>query len=129
MAVSTDNGLLVPVIPNADSMDIEQLSVIGIENAQSARKGVLKAGVTGTFTISNLGMFKVNAFLPIINPPECAILGVGSIEKEVVPGAASKFDIRDIVTLTLACDHRVVDGAYAAGFLNAIRRNLEEFSS
>ena len=128
VAVSTDDGLLVPVIPDADLLDIKQLSALAAENAGNARKGILKAGPAGTFTVSNLGMFSVDAFIPIINPPECAILGVGSIKKKVVPGAISGVEICDIMTLTLACDHRVVDGACAAEFLAEIRQNLEGFS-
>lgn len=128
VAVSTDDSLLVPVIPNADSMDIKQLSALAAENARNARKGLLKAGAVGTFTVSNLGMYAVNAFLPIINPPECAIMGVGSLQKKVVLGVVAGIDTCDMMTLTLACDHRVLDGAYAAGFLGAVRKNLEEFS-
>lgn len=126
IAVSTDEGLLVPVIPDADQKTIEEISRVSAGNAQEARRGVLKAGSRGTFTVSNLGMFGVSFFLPIISPPECAILGVGSIEKRAVPGAGSGIDIRDMMTLTLACDHRAVDGACAAKFLNEIKTRLEK---
>ncbi len=126
VAVSTEEGLLVPVIPDADSLGIQQLSALAAENARNARRGVLKAGSPGTFTISNLGMHGISSFLPIINPPECAILGVGGIEKKAVPGAGSRIEVRDIMTLTLACDHRVVDGAAAANFLNEIKTRLEK---
>jgi pyruvate dehydrogenase E2 component (dihydrolipoyllysine-residue acetyltransferase) len=126
VAVSTEEGLLVPVIPDADRKDILEISQVSGENAKAARKGILKAGSAGTFTISNLGMFGISSFLPIINPPECAILGVGSIVKKAVPLDDSNIGVRDIMTLTLACDHRVVDGAYAAAFLKIIKRRLEE---
>ncbi|MFC1613858.1 dihydrolipoamide acetyltransferase family protein [Gemmatimonadota bacterium] len=126
VAVSTEEGLLVPVIHDADRKDILEISQVSGENANAARKGILKAGSAGTFTISNLGMFGISSFLPIINPPECAILGVGGIEKKAVPLDDSNIGVRDIMTLTLACDHRVVDGAYAAAFLKIIKRKLEE---
>jgi len=128
VAVSVDGGLLVPVIPNADKKSIQEISQIARQNAESAKKGLLKAQTVGTFTVSNLGMYSVNGFLPIINPPECAILGVGNIEKRVVPLENNTINSRDIMTLALACDHRVVDGTYAAQFLNAVKNHLENFT-
>ena len=82
-------------------------------------------GPAGTFTISNLGMYDINRFLPLINPPECAILAVGKIEERVVP-AQRCIAIRDMMTLCLACDHRGVDGAYAARFLEQLKGALED---
>jgi len=106
--------------------DIQEISRLSGENAKNARRGVLKARRIGTFTVSNLGMFAINSFLPIINPPECAILGVGSIVKKAVPSVDSGIDVCDMMTLTLACDHRAVDGAHASGFLNEVKRRLEK---
>jgi len=126
VAVTTEAGLLVPVIPDADLKDIQEISRLSGENAADARRGVLKAGSPGTFTVSNLGMYAISSFLPVINPPECAILGVGSIAKKAVPSAGSGIEVCDMMTLSLACDHRAVDGAYASGFLNEVRRRLEE---
>jgi len=126
VAVSTEEGLLVPVIPEADLKDIQEISRLSKKTAKDARRGVLKARSMSTFTVSNLGMFAINSFLPIINPPECAILGVGSIVKKAVASVDSGIEVCDMMTLTLACDHRAVDGAYASGFLNEIKRRLEE---
>jgi len=126
VAVSTEEGLLVPVIPDADLRDIQEISRLSKKIAEDARRGVLKAGSMSTFTVSNLGMYGINSFVPIVNPPECAILGVGSIVKKAVPSVDSGIDVCDMMTLTLACDHRAVDGAYASGFLNGVKRRLEE---
>ncbi|MEA1996358.1 MAG: dihydrolipoamide acetyltransferase family protein [Gemmatimonadota bacterium] len=128
VAVSTDEGLLVPVIPHADRKNIQEISRLSRETANGARQGVLKAQSAGTFTISNLGMYSIDCFIPIINPPECAVLGVGSIVKRAVPLDDNRIGVRRIMALTLACDHRAVDGAYASGFLDSIRKNLEDFT-
>lgn len=128
VAVSVDDGLLVPVIPDADQKSIQEISHISRDNAEGAKKGILKAQAVGTFTVSNLGMYSVNGFLPIINPPECAILGVGNIEKRAVALDDNSVGVRDIMTLALACDHRVVDGTYAAQFLNVVKNHLENFT-
>ena len=79
----------------------------------------------GTFTISNLGMFGVSRFTAIINPPQVAILAVGAIENRVVASGADAFAVRPQLTLTLAADHRVVDGALAARFLARLKEVLE----
>jgi pyruvate dehydrogenase E2 component (dihydrolipoamide acetyltransferase) len=124
IAVSTSNGLLVPVIAGAETLNIHEISELSSKIVADARRGVISSAVPGTFTISNLGMFGIQKFLPIINPPECAILGVGSIDKKVVPeGAGYKFI--DCMTLGLACDHRAVDGDRASLFLEQLRKNLE----
>jgi len=127
VAVSVDDGLLVPVIPDADQKSIQEISRISRDNAEGAKKGLLKAQAIGTFTVSNLGMYSVNGFLPIINPPECAILGVGNIEKRAVALDDNSVGVREMMTLAIACDHRVVDGTYAAQFLNAVKNQLEKF--
>lgn len=128
VAVSVDDGLIVPVIPDADQKSIQEISRISRDNAEGAKKGVLKAQAVGTFTVSNLGMYSVNGFLPIINPPECAILGVGNIEKRAVALDDNSVGVREMMTLAIACDHRVVDGTYAAQFLNAVKNQLENFA-
>ncbi len=128
-AVAVDDGLIVPVVPNADQNDIEQISRISAENAEGAKKGLLKAQALGTFTVSNLGMYSINGFLPIINPPECAILGVGNIKKSAVVLEDGSIGAGDIMTLALASDHRTVDGTVAAQFLNTIKDNLENFGA
>jgi pyruvate dehydrogenase E2 component (dihydrolipoamide acetyltransferase) len=126
VAVSVSDGLLVPVIPDTDQKDIREISRICRENAEAARRGALRTPAIGTFTITNLGMYSVSRFLPIINPPECAILGIGSIEKKVIPIGAG-IHIRDVMPLSLACDHRAVDGVYAAQFLDKIKYLMENY--
>ena len=125
IAVPVKDGLLVPVIPNVNQKNFQQINQISRKNIELAKQGTLSTFSSATFTISNLGMYKVNAIIPIINPPECAILGVGKIEKRVVSLVNNTIGIRDYMTLTLACDHRVVDGIYAAQFLDRIKTILE----
>lgn len=125
VAVAMDDGLLVPVIAEADRKGLVEVSRISRRNAETARRGAISSQAVGTFTISSLGMCAVSRFLPIINPPECAILAVSSVEQRVVH-VAGGIAVRDMMTLTLGCDHRAVDGAYAAGFLNRIKAHLEQ---
>ena len=126
IAVDTNAGLLVPVITNVDARDLSDLARETSELIQMARQGDLKAEHLqgGTFTITNLGAYGIDVFTPIVNLPECAILGVGRIvarpavyEGRIVP--------RDLVALSLTFDHRVVDGGPAARFLDTIRRYVE----
>lgn len=128
VAVSVEDGLIVPVVARADQLTLEQISRQVRESAEGARKGVLKSQAVGTFTISNLGMCQVGMFLPIINPPECAILGVGAISKHPHADTDGNLHVADMMTLALACDHRAVDGTYAAAFLNELKKNLEDSS-
>ena len=124
VAVSVEEGLLVPVIGDADQKSLQEISELSKKNIEAARRGLQKPGSTGTFTVSSLGMHGVIQFIPIINPPESAILAVGSVQSRVVP-APEGTRVREMVTLTLACDHRSVDGADAAGLLNKIKHDLE----
>ncbi len=105
VAVSTPDGLLVPVIPDANKLNLTEINKQSRKNAEDARKGIIRISKPGTFTVSNLGMFGISRFLPIINPPECAILSVGAVEKKVVPKDGD-IVIIDSLTLGLACDHR-----------------------
>jgi pyruvate dehydrogenase E2 component (dihydrolipoamide acetyltransferase) len=126
VAVATEQGLVVPVIHNVDNKSLEEIASKLRELAEKARTGKLaKEDVTGgTFTITNLGMYGVDFFTPIINPPEAAILGVGRIvDKPVVEG--KEVVIRPVMTLSLSYDHRIVDGAPAAQFLQEIKKILE----
>jgi pyruvate dehydrogenase E2 component (dihydrolipoamide acetyltransferase) len=126
VAVSIEDGLLVPVIPDANQKDIQEISRISRGNAEAARRGSLRTPATGTFTITNIGMYSISRFLPIINPPECAILGVGSIEKKVMV-IDNGIHIRDMMNLCIACDHRAVDGVYAAQFMNRVKEFMEDY--
>jgi len=127
VAVSIDNGLVVPVVRNADRKALDELHAEIAELADKARKGKLSPDEMkgGTFTISNMGMMNVEAFGAIINPGEAAILAVGStVATPVVKNG--EIVIRDIMKVTLSADHRVVDGSMAAEFTNAIRAKLED---
>lgn len=126
VAVALDDGLIVPVVRNADRLTVLEISDQLKDLAQRARDNTLRVDeVTGAvFTITNLGMYGIDAFTPIINPPEVAILGVGRIVEEpaVVGGQVI---IRARLTLSLTIDHRVVDGAPGAAFLQTLTRLLE----
>ncbi|MFZ6028980.1 MAG: 2-oxo acid dehydrogenase subunit E2 [Chloroflexota bacterium] len=126
-AVDTERGLLVPVIKNADRKSLRQLGEAFRTLAENARSGrVLPDDLSGgTFTVTNLGMYEVDAFTPVINLPEAAILGVGRIAPKVVP-YQGEVAVRQVLTLSLAFDHRLVDGAPAARFLQAIKQMIEE---
>ena len=127
IAVAVDEGLLVPVLRFADSLSLSQISGNVKEFAKKAKdKKLQPADWEGsTFTISNLGMFGIDQFTAIINPPDACILAVGGIAQEpivkdgqVVPG--------NVMNVTLSCDHRVVDGATGAAFLQTLKSLLEE---
>jgi pyruvate dehydrogenase E2 component (dihydrolipoamide acetyltransferase) len=126
-AVDTERGLLVPVIRDANLKSLRQLGMEFREQADRARKGrsLLDELSGGSFTITNLGMYEVDAFTPVINLPEVAILGVGRIAPKVVPyhGEAA---VRSMLTLSLVFDHRLVDGAPAARFLQYVKQVIEE---
>jgi pyruvate dehydrogenase E2 component (dihydrolipoamide acetyltransferase) len=122
VAMAVDEGVVAPVIHKADKAELSEIAVRRRDLAERARSGKLRPDDIsgGTFTISNLGMFGVDAFTAIIIPPQAAILAVGSIADRVVPvgvGPDARPGIRPMMTLTLSSDHRVVDGARAAEFL------------
>ena len=127
LAVSIPDGLVVPVIRDADRRSIAELHASAARLADAARSGSLTPDdmSAGTFTISNLGMFGVDEFSAIINPGESAILAVSSIvPTPIVVGEG--IGIRHILKLTMTADHRLVDGELAARFLNALRRRLQD---
>lgn len=127
VAVDTEKGLMVPVVKNADFKSLvevsENLSTM-VEDAQASRLG-MDAMSGGTFTITNLGMFGVEEFGPIINPPECCILGVGALKKEFVPDENDQPKLTTTFKMTLVFDHRIVDGAPAARFLKTLKEFVE----
>ena len=127
MAVATDHGLIVPVIFNAELKRMSELSTESKSLAKRARERKLKPEeFTGsTFSVSNLGMMQIDQFTAIINPPECAILAIGAIEDKVVVGADGGFEVRKKLRVTMSCDHRVIDGAVGAKFLQTLRRLIE----
>ena len=126
LAVSLEQGLVVPVIRNADELTLAELNARSKELAEKARNGKLAPDemTGGTFTISNMGMLDVENFTAIINPGESAILAVSSTLKKPVE-RDDKVVVRSIMKITLSSDHRLIDGAMAARFANAIKQKLE----
>jgi pyruvate dehydrogenase E2 component (dihydrolipoamide acetyltransferase) len=127
IAVNLDEGLIVPVIFNADQKDLGQIALEGRDLAEKARAGRLQLDEIsdGTFTITNLGTTGIELFTPIINPPQVAILGVGMVQRRpIIVGDA--LAIRPAVYLSLVFDHRAVDGVPAANFLQEVKRLLEK---
>lgn len=126
-AVAVDRGLLVPTIADADRKTLGQVAAESRRLAERARGGTIEASELsgGTFTVSNLGMYGMRAILPVINPPEAAILGVGALEQRVTV-VENEPAIRPLITLSLICDHRILYGAEAARFLLRVRACLEQ---
>ncbi len=127
VAVSVKDGLITPIIRYADYKNIGEISVEIKELAERAKNGALQPHEYkgGSFTISNLGMFKISEFLPIINPPQSTILGVGGIEDCVRIKMNGKTILGKKMNLNLALDHRVVDGSDAAQFIKTLQKYLE----
>ena len=130
VAVATENGLITPVIRDVQTKGLPEISAEMVDLATRAREGRLKPHEYqgGTFTISNLGMFGIREFAAVINPPHGAILAVGKGEKRPVVRTTDKGDelaIATVMSVTLSCDHRVVDGAVGARWLNAFQQRLE----
>jgi pyruvate dehydrogenase E2 component (dihydrolipoamide acetyltransferase) len=127
IAVAIDAGLVVPVIHQAERRTIAELAAARADIVGRARAGKLRQEDLdgGTFTISNLGMFGVEQFVAVLNPPQAAILAVGAIEPKAVP-TETGFEARPLMTMTLTCDHRALDGATAADFLRTVKDFLEE---
>ena len=127
VAVDTPQGLLVPVIHDVPGKSLEEIAADSARLVDAARRSELQPDdlMGGTFTISNLGMFGVSHFTAIINPPQVAILAVGAIENRVVAMDNNALVAQPRLTLTLAADHRVVDGALGARFLQRLREVLE----
>jgi pyruvate dehydrogenase E2 component (dihydrolipoamide acetyltransferase) len=127
IAVAAPNGLVVPVIRDADRKTIQEIAADRAALVGRARDGKLQRDdlVDGTFTISNLGMFGIEQFVAVLNPPQAAILAVGATEeKPVVVGG--QVEIRPLMSMTITCDHRAVDGADGAEFLRTVKELLEE---
>jgi pyruvate dehydrogenase E2 component (dihydrolipoamide acetyltransferase) len=127
VAVALEDGLIVPVIPNAASLSLGALAAQTKALAEKARAGRLTGEelTGGTFTITNLGSYGIQSFDPILNPPQVGILGVGAIEERLVPRDGQPV-VRRMMTLTLTFDHRALDGVPAARFLARLRELLEK---
>ena len=129
IAVDTERGLLVPVMQAVNRKDVETLQKEFLSMTGRAVEG--KSTISdlggGTFTITNLGSLDIDSFLPVINVPECAVLGMGAIvEKPIVEDGVVK--VRPLMKMTLAFDHRLVDGAPAGRFLKRLKELIEEMA-
>jgi len=127
IAVALDDGLVVPVVHGADALELHEVAARRKELVDAARSGRLRPDDVsgGTFTLSNLGTHGVDAFVAIVNPPQAAILAVGRITDRVIP-VAGKAEVRPTLVFCLSFDHRVVDGARGAQFLDTLAGLLEE---
>jgi pyruvate dehydrogenase E2 component (dihydrolipoamide acetyltransferase) len=127
LAVAVEDGLIVPVIHHADELQIDRLAARRRELVSRAQAGKLSLDdlSAGTFTLSNLGMYGVDAFNAIVNPPQAAILAAGRIADRVVP-VDGQPAVQPMITFSLSCDHRAVDGARGAGFLQTLADLVEQ---
>ena len=127
IAVATDDALLVPVVLDADQKPLAEIAADARRLADAARRRGLTPDELhhGTFTVSNLGMFGVRSFTAIVDPPQAAILAVGAARREPFEDGPDRIGFRDVITVTLTCDHRVVYGAHAAQFLSRLRELLQ----
>jgi pyruvate dehydrogenase E2 component (dihydrolipoamide acetyltransferase) len=127
IAVAAPQGLVVPVVRGAERLTLAQIASVRTDLVTRAREGKLRAEELdgGTFTISNLGMFGVEQFVAVLNPPQASILAVGATVDTVVPGDG-ELHVLPLMTVTLTCDHRAVDGAVGAGFLQTVKAFLED---
>ncbi len=133
VAVQTDNGLITPIVFNANTKRLGEISKNIKDLAAKAKEGKLKPQEFqgGTFTVSNLGMFGITSFSAIINPGQSCILAVGKSEKKVVLNEEekeekNKFKVVNVINVTLSCDHRVVDGAVGAKWVSEFRSLIED---
>jgi len=125
VAVGLDDGLVVPVLAKADTLSLQGIAKKTKELVHLAKAGKQASLTAGTFTISNMGMLNVDNFVAIINPPETAILAVGSVRKNIMVASDNSFLIRDTMSMTLSADHRAIDGVLGSQFVNKIKYCLE----
>lgn len=127
MAVATEGGLYYPVIKNAERLSLKQIGRFAAGLAEKAHLGQLSDDDQdgGTFTVSNMGMLGVESFSAIVTPPQAAVLAVGTVKGEVVVDEHEELVVAPMVRLTLSADHRILDGADAAEFLDSLRSYLE----
>jgi len=127
IAVDTEKGLMVPVIKSVDKLNLKTINEQIKKLAGEARKGIISENdIKGsTFTLTNLGMMRTEIFTPVINPPEVAILGIGRIIKKPAIVNEDKISIRELAYLSLSYDHRIIDGADAAEFLEKLAKLIE----
>jgi pyruvate dehydrogenase E2 component (dihydrolipoamide acetyltransferase) len=127
MAVATENGLYYPVIKHVERLSLKELSHAAAQLADKAHLGQLDDNDQegGTFTLSNMGMLGVESFAAIITPPQAAVLAIGTVKGEVAVDEHEELVVAPMVRLTLSADHRILDGADAAEFLDSLKSYLE----
>ena len=125
VAVSLDEGLVVPVLSEVDNLSLKGIAKKTKELVNLAKAGQQASLTPGTFTVSNMGMLDVDNFVAIINPPETAILAVGSVRKKIMVADDNSFQVRETMSMTLSADHRAVDGVLGSQFVNRIKYGLE----
>ena len=127
MAVATETGLYYPVIKNAESLQLNELSARAKSLAENAHLDQLDEvdQESGTFTVTNMGMLGVESFSAIITPPQAAVLAVGTVKGEVIVDEHEELVVAPMARLTLSADHRILDGADAADFLDSVKSYLE----
>lgn len=128
VAVDTGNGLITPIVTGVEGKGLAEISATVKELAGRAKAGKLQPQEFqgGTITVSNLGMFGINQFTAIINPPQSCILAVGGTERAVVPDSSGKPVVSEVMRVTMSCDHRVVDGAVGAQWLQHFKKFVEK---
>jgi pyruvate dehydrogenase E2 component (dihydrolipoamide acetyltransferase) len=126
MAVAVEDGLIVPILRRVDERGLEEVASEARRLAEQAVQGRFSSEDLsgGTFTVSNLGMFDIEAFTAVINPPQAGILAVGAIKDRAVV-RAGRVEVARTMFVTLSCDHRIVDGAVASRFLEDLKQLLE----
>ncbi len=126
IAVATPNGLVVPVVRDADRKSVQEIAAARADLVSRAREGKLQLAdlEEGTFTISNLGMYGIDQFVAVLNPPQVAILAVGAIEERPL-AVDGELEIAPTMTMTLTCDHRAIDGSEGAEFLRTVKTLIE----
>jgi pyruvate dehydrogenase E2 component (dihydrolipoamide acetyltransferase) len=127
MAVATEGGLYYPIIKNVEQLSLKQLGQAAAVLAEKAHLGQLSDDDQegGTFTITNMGMLGVESFAAIVTPPQAAVLAIGTVKGEVVVDEHEELVVAPMVRLTLSADHRILDGADAAEFLDSLKSYLE----
>jgi pyruvate dehydrogenase E2 component (dihydrolipoamide acetyltransferase) len=127
MAVATEGGLYYPVIKNIENLSLKQIGALTKQLAEKAHLGQLSESdqEDGTFTVSNMGMLGVESFAAIVTPPQAAVLAVGTVKGEVIVDEHEELVVAPMVRLTLSADHRILDGADAAEFLDSVKSYLE----
>jgi pyruvate dehydrogenase E2 component (dihydrolipoamide acetyltransferase) len=127
IAVAAPQGLVVPVVRGADRLSLAEIAQVRADLVSRARDNKLRTDDLqgGTFTISNLGMYDIDQFIAVLNPPQASILAVGSTREQVVPHNG-ELQVLPLMTMTLTCDHRAVDGATGAEFLKTLKAFLED---